>query len=253
MKGGQKPIHIQRWAPSDFVNDPAVRLALSERNFIGFTFYVLVLNHSFMEGGDLPANVAALAAVIGMSRKDVEEAMPYWMEQNKLVIEETCLFNRRVRDEVVSELAYRRKQRRSGRNGGKARVALGKFKGSLRKDSSPPAPTPAPSPAPSPAPAPPSWDEADQVRDELDRTIRETATLTGRHYDEILFEVSTTPSGKRIDNLPACTSVQWMRVALRKTVGILMAAKVKNRGHSNYPTETPEERALRRLKTGTDE
>lgn len=250
MKGGHRPIHIQRWAPADFVNDPAVRLALSERNYAAFTLYVLVLNHSFMEGGDLPSSIPALAAVIGMPRKDVEESLPYWMEQNKLVTEETCLFNPRVKAEVIRELSFRRKQKRVGKMGGRPRVAKGKPKASLLDTETPPAPAPSPSSAPCPAPAP--NDEIGQVRAELDRTLRETSALMGRHYDEILFEVSGTPNGKRIDNLPACSSVQWLRVALRKTVTLLLAAKAKG-AKPDYPTETPEERARRRLKTGTNE
>lgn len=160
------------------------------------------MNHSFMEGGDLPANIPALAAVIGMSRKDVEEALPYWIEQKKLVVEDSCLFNRRVREEVVSELAYRRKQRKSGRNGGKARVALRKVKGSLRNNSSPPAPAPAPSPAP--APTPQSLGAAIQIpaceESPLNKAIlgacREIASLVGKDETEVLKAHSMIPNSR---------------------------------------------------------
>jgi hypothetical protein len=199
LKGGQRPIHIQRWAPSDFVNDPAVRLALSEGNYRALAFYVLVLNHSFMEGGDLPSNVPALAAVIGMPRKDVEEALPYWIEQNKLQIEETCLFNPRVRAEVFSELAYRKKQQRAGVRGGRPkgslRVAKGKPKGSLLENQTPPAPSSAPAPTTTTGSKgiriPPC--ESDPLNIAIVGACREIGTLTDKDESEVLKAFSMFP------------------------------------------------------------
>lgn len=268
MKGGQKPIHIMRWAAADFVNDPVVKLALARRDYASIVFYVLTLNWSHIEGGDVPADIEALAAVIGMPKKDVEKSLPFWMnppiDKPKLFIEDTCLFNGRVRREVHEELTFRSEQTERGERGGRAsarkrtlnrtldRVVDDRSSQTPNTRSSPPAPIPLPLPAPSPLEAD---NEVRQVRAELDTAINAAMEATGKTYDEILFNESSTPNGKRIDNLPACTSVQWMRVVTRKVTTLRLEAQAKGRARvqSGHPNETSYERAVRLNKTGTDE
>lgn len=162
MKGGRTPIHIMRFAPSDYVNDPAVKLALKRGDLEAAAFYPMFLFHSFIQGGSLPANVEALAAVVGMSEGQVERAVAFWKAQGKLVEADGLLFQKRVMREIRKELSYRKGQQELGRFGGrppklsysndKKGHPLENPKGSVFGPESPPAPAPSPAPLPAPAP-----------------------------------------------------------------------------------------------------
>lgn len=259
MKGGQKPIHIMRWAAADFVNDPVVKLALARRDYAAIVLYVLVLNWSHIEGGDVPADVEALAAVIGMPKAVVERALPFWLnppiDKPKLFIEETCLYNGRVRREVHEELAFRDEQSKRGAEGAKRRWNGGRHSqrhqgangGSDAPGYSPPSPTPVP------APTPQRHDRGDvpSLQRDVDELIREVMALTGEKYDEVLWKASSVNNGPSMASVENCTSERWLRTTKGKLIGLRVAAQKPKA--PEHPTETPEERARRRLKTGTDE
>ncbi len=119
MKGGRVPIHIMRWAPADYVNDPFVRLLVAEEDFATLAFYHLVLNWSHMEGGDLPADPRQLAATLGMKRHRVARSLEVCLGASKLVVRNGRLCHPRVLREVENELAYRAEQAGLGRVGGR--------------------------------------------------------------------------------------------------------------------------------------
>ncbi len=118
MKGGRVPIHIMRWAPADYVNDPFVRLLISEEDFATLTFYHLVLNWSHMEGGDLSSDPRQLAASLGMRRHRVVRSLQVCIEAGKLMVENGRLYHPRVVREVKDELTYRAEQAALGKKGG---------------------------------------------------------------------------------------------------------------------------------------
>lgn len=163
MKGGQTPIHIQRWAPADLHQDEHWKLLQAKRDYRTLHFYRVFLDHAFMAGGDLPRNPAQLAAVLLMPARDVEAALRFCL--GKLVFEDgDRLYQKRVRREVKKELKFRKRQSDIGKKGGRPRkdgTAKGELKGTLSDPESPPSPyavrrspTPAPAPTPSPAPTP---------------------------------------------------------------------------------------------------
>lgn len=151
-----KPIHLMRWAPADYVNDPAVKLALAQRDFVSSTFYPLFLFHAFIQGGTLPAEPVALGAILGMRPADVRRALAYWAEQGKVREEDGRLYHKRVKDDIQEELAYRETQAALGKLGGRPPKGSGSadVKGRVLNPESQPAPVPAPAPSPVPAPAP---------------------------------------------------------------------------------------------------
>lgn len=154
MKGGKTPIHFMRWACSDFVNDPWVKLALSRADTDAVTFYFLFLNHSFMEGGYLPADAKLLGGVLTLPAKVVEKALAYWTAKacGLIRIKGDRAWNPRVLRDVSKELAFRRKQATEGKKGGRPKKGSGK--GSVSEPESPPSPSPSPAPSPSPSPSP---------------------------------------------------------------------------------------------------
>ena len=167
MKGGRVPIHIMRWAPADYVNDPFVRLLVSEEDFATLSFYHLVLNWSHMEGGDLSADPRQLSATLGMRRGRVARCLQVCLDAGKLVVENGRLCHPRVVREVKEELAYRAEQAELGRKGGKMAgrnrpkssvgVPLIEDRGHLSEPIGPPcAVRRAPAPAPAPAPTVPA-------------------------------------------------------------------------------------------------
>ena len=184
MKGGRVPIHIMRWAPADFENDEAVKLAGRRRNYRALAFYMAFLNHSFMAGGDLPEDPERIAATLGWHRGDVEAALRYWLAEGKLIASDGRISHSRVVREVREELAYRADQSALGKKGGEAAgrgrpkasigVPLIEDRGTPTESIGPPcavrrapAPTPAPDvlPAPSaPASPPPVSVEASVVQ-----------------------------------------------------------------------------------------
>lgn len=145
-----KPIHIMRWAPADYVNDPAVKLALAKRDFVASAFYPLFLFHAFIQGGELPADPVALGAIVGMRPADVRRALTFWTELGKLKERDGRLYHERVVRDVAEELAFREEQRTRANMRWHSEGSSGGNAGRQ----SPPAPTPAPVPAPAPAPTP---------------------------------------------------------------------------------------------------
>lgn len=242
MKGGQQVIHIQRWAPSDFVNDPAVKVQLARRDYEAITFYVLVLNHSFMEGGDLPSDAEALAAIISMPVEVVRRAMQVWIDAGKLFVEDSCFYNPRVRREVAREVKFRKKQKRAGREGGKASARKRALKQvvdqvvdqPLNDRSSPPSPTPAPS-ALRQAPAP-SAEGLASLQAEAQRALNAAHEATGRPRDELLVEASSTSRGNAITRLDTCLSPQWLQTTTQKLTAIRLKANAQAR---TTPAELP--------------
>ena len=146
MRGGKTPIHLMKFAPADYVNDPAVRLALARGNLAASTFYPLFIFHSFLQGGALNSDRAVLAATLGMTSQQVARALKYWIAQGKIVESDGQLYQKRVRREVEKELAFReaeaeRKRReRSDRPADVRRTSVG------RPSPQSEAPTPAPAP-----------------------------------------------------------------------------------------------------------
>lgn len=155
-----KPIHIMRWAPADYVNDPSVKLALAQRDFVSATFWPLFLFHAFIQGGELPAEPTALGAILGMRPADIRRALAYWSEQGKLKERDGRLYHERVVRDIADEMAFREEQREKGKLGGRPRVTkaepLPVRKPVVLERLSPPSPSPTPTPEPfaSAAPAP---------------------------------------------------------------------------------------------------
>lgn len=220
-----KPIHIMRWAPADYVNDPAVKLALAQRDFVASTFYPLFLFHAFIQGGRLPAEPTALGAILGMRPVDVRRAVAYWTEQGKIKELDGSLYHERVLRDIEAELAFRAEQGEKGKLGGRPRVAKAEpfpdQKPVVDGRKSPPSPLPAPAPAPfastarqTPAPLPPSGPSVNplvagrrpELEMELLRLVRREAELTDRDGAEVMAEV-TSYEGARTSKLnPASMS-----------------------------------------------
>lgn len=209
MKGGQTPIHIMRWAPADYVNDPFVKLLVARRDFGTFAFYNLVLNWSHMEGGDLPENPEELAAVIGMSVKDTARSLKVCMDAGKLIADGGRIYHKRVRREVYRELQFRLQQSDNGKRGGAA-AGKGRPKaspnGALTEPSASPNPRGPNPPSPSPAPYAVAAEEprrrldletADAIREarwaeerELLSTVGRIVELSGKDGTEVMRTVT---------------------------------------------------------------
>jgi hypothetical protein len=154
MKGGRKPIHIQRWAPADYHEDEHVRLLYARRAWCTLTFYRTFLDRSHLAGGDLPADSETLSALLSMPKRDVERALEFCL--GRLIERDgDRLFQKRVRRDVAREIEFREKQagRANQRWHGQEEcggIASAKAPEKIRQ--SPPAPAPLPAPAPAPAP-----------------------------------------------------------------------------------------------------
>lgn len=188
-----KPIHIMRWAPADYVNDPSVKLALAQRDFVSSTFYPLFLFHAFIQGGELPAEPVALAAIVGMRPVDVRRALAFWIEQGKIREADGRLYHERVRRDIAAELEFRAGQSEKGKLGG--RPAKGKpfYTGNpvVFDRQSPPAPLPAPAPTPvAGASDEPTFDRDAWVRRGW-AAIRTLSGLTGEEPELIAMEGSS--------------------------------------------------------------
>lgn len=157
MKGGQTPIHIQRWAPADLWSDEHWLLLVSRRDYRTMTFYRAFLDLAFMAGGDLPAAPDLLSASLRMPRRDVEHALAYCL--GKLIFQDgDRLYQGRVRREIAAELEFRKKQSELGKKGGRPKKGgggEGEPNPTLLDTESPPAPTPTPTPITTP-PNPPA-------------------------------------------------------------------------------------------------
>lgn len=138
------PVHIMRWAPADYVNDPFVMLMMKRRAYRVLTFYSMFLFRSHMEGGSLPAPLDLLSAAVSMPSEDVASAVATLIQHGKITEAEGRLYHKRVVREIAKELSYRENQSGAGKKGGRP------GKGTLSDTESPPSPSPSPSPAPSP-------------------------------------------------------------------------------------------------------
>jgi hypothetical protein len=234
VKSGQVPIHIMRWAPSDFVNDPFVKLLVSREDFATFTLYNLVLNWSHIEGGDLPSDTEQLAAVVGMRPKSVEKSLKICVAAGKLVVEAGRVFHTRVIREVARELRFRKKQSKAGKKGGRPttdKVAKGKPKATLSATQkgieSPPSPSPGASAvalrqAPEPERPQPAPGAAGRLRADINGLLAEY-----RHRDVALARASKTPNGQVILNLEGCGSVPWLTTTRDRLLEMRMARKAE--------------------------
>lgn len=154
MKGGHTPIHIMRFAPADYVNDPFVRRLYQRRDYRTAAFYPAFLFWSHMEGGDLPADPGDLGALLLMPVGEVVRSLAVCKEAGKIREEGGRLYHKRVKAEVDAELAYRRSQQETGRKGGrppKHTKEEGEPKGRVSDNQTPSSPSPAPLPASLPA------------------------------------------------------------------------------------------------------
>lgn len=161
MKGGQTPVHVQRWSPADYQADPWVQVLITRQDWPTLHFYRQFIDLSFLQGGDLPADAEVLAAAVRMPLDLVEKAVAT-LEGRLLFREGDTLYQKRVRRDIEAELAYRTEQSRLGKEGARKRwgtpvdrvpygVALGVPQGSY----GPPAPTPI---SPSSSPPVPSYE-----------------------------------------------------------------------------------------------
>jgi hypothetical protein len=263
MKGGQTPIHIQRFAPADLHADEHFRLLESRRAYMIAHFYRQFIDYSFMAGGDLPADAEGLAAAVRMPRRDVENALAFCL--NKLVFKDgDRLYQRRVRREVKKELQFRSKQRKLGAQGGRPKkeaTQKGKPKGSLLEPESPPSPPSAPAPPSTPAPpsVPPTAagrtdaeddarrygnpGEAEEVRAQIRVAKAEASRVTGRPEGELVAEASRTPNRNSFHDEADCPSVPWLRKTLEKLITIRFQAQADQR---DRPTPPPTDRAAAR-------
>lgn len=246
MKGGRVPIHIMRWAPADYVNDPVVRLALARRDLTASTFYPLFLFHAFMEGGSLPADVEILSAIIGMRPADVTKALAFWQGHGKIHEKDGKLSHSRVSREVSEELAFRELQSERGKLGGRPKRAT-----APEADEKPPvSDTKSPpcavrrAPAPTPAPENGRTEAGPPSRSNGRETVSETtADLIDQAARELAERMPSTPVEdwiKRASHIEASAgrparmfrhprepgvSEPWAKTTLRKLHELLEDAK----------------------------
>lgn len=254
MKGGQTPIHIQRWAPADLWADEHWKVLVRRRDYSTMSFYRTFMDHAFMAGGDLPADAEALAAAVHMPLRNVEKALGFCL--GRLIFQDgDRLYQGRVRREIASELEFRKEQARRGAEGGKV-AGKGRPKPTVShppiETIGPPSPSPSPAPTPAPIPttAPPNGgaggraatvptaappappasvlsggdlldhDPSDPVETRLasriDHLARMTTAREGTPADpaEILAAVSVTPEGKSLDHIRGAPSA-WVEATLR--------------------------------------
>lgn len=153
MKDGHAPIHIMRWAPADYVNDPFIRKLYQKRDWRTLAFYSAFLFYSHMEGGDLPSDPEDLAAMVFMPPREVTSALALCVSAGKIHEKQGRLYHKRVVAEVIQELEYREQQRAIGKRGGRPK-RKGEPKGRVLENQTPPSPAPTPTPAPISADAP---------------------------------------------------------------------------------------------------
>lgn len=210
-----KPIHIMRWAPADYVNDPAVKLALAKRDYVASTFYPLFLFHAYIQGGHLTADPEALGAILGMKPADVCRALEFWTAQGKVREREGRLYHERVLRDIAAEMAFREEQAEKGKLGGRPRLAkaepLPSGKPMVLDRQSPPLPLPAPTPAPErqtpdgPPSNPLAAGRRPQLEAECLTLVRMIADATGDDPVDVIAEAShyTGAPGARTKLNPA--------------------------------------------------
>ena len=142
MRNGQTPIHIQRWAPADYLADEHVKLLQARRDYLTIAFYRHFIDTSFVAGGDLPADPEMLAAIVSMPKRDVERALAFCVGR-LLFPDGDRLYQPRVRREIAEELEFRRSQKDRGEKGAAKRWGSGGHSPAMVSPSSgdsPPAP-----------------------------------------------------------------------------------------------------------------
>lgn len=177
VKQGQRPIHIQRWAPADYHADEHVKFLKSRHRYRTLTFYRHFIDHSWSAGGSLPCDVSLLSAIVEMPPRHVRAALDYCV--GRLIFKDgDRYFQARVMRDVSDELNFRAEQARVGRKGGltagKGRPLsmdrdspnqpLSADRGSLGPPSPLPAPTPTPAPITDSGPASPAGDDGAHPR-----------------------------------------------------------------------------------------
>ncbi len=202
MKGGHRPIHIQRWCPADYVNDPAVRVALATHNLAATTFYPLFLFYSFLQGGRLPHDALTLSALFGMRLGDVRRALAYWQGAGKIHEEDGFLFHRRVQREVDDELRFRSQEadRKRKERSGQCPADTGPDISGRPPESEAPAPLSVSPSVPSPSPVLPPTTTATAVRPPAARAAAssEAAETTRR-----MVSVFNAVFGRKLSALPS--------------------------------------------------
>lgn len=191
MKDGRVPIHIMRFAPADYLNEPAVKLALAEDNVDATAFYPLFLFAAFTQGGSLQADLRVLSATIGMPRKRVERALAFWRGTGTIEERDGRLYQKRLSREVAEELEFREEQsKRANKRWHKGSDAT------ALPPQCPPLPAPTPIPAPIPAPTPSAGRQA--IPNPLidDRKAKELEALS--LVNAIKAEDPTHPDGTEV-------------------------------------------------------
>jgi len=138
------PVHIMRWAPADYENDPFVMLMKKRGAYRVLAFYSSFLFRSHMAGGSLPADIDLLAAALSLDNRTTTIGLSTCKQHAKIQQAGDRVFHKRVVDGIAKELSYRENQSRVGSLGGRPKKAT------LSTPESPPSPSPAPLPAPSP-------------------------------------------------------------------------------------------------------
>lgn len=215
-----KPVHLMRFAPADYVNDPAVKLALVKRDFVSSTFYPLFLFHAFTQGGRLPADPVTLGAILGMRPADVRKALAYWTAQGKVKEADGSVYHERILRDLDRELAFREEQSERGKLSASRRLASTTGASTGRFNPPVPAPVPAPAPAPTPPPAPEPRvgpvGALEKAQAECQSELDQAAEATRIPPDALLAKYSRTPNGASIQRIDTCQSVPWLRTTAQK-------------------------------------
>jgi hypothetical protein len=147
------PVHIMRFAPADYLMDGFVKGCYRRRDYRTVAFYSAFLFRSHLEGGSLEDDETALADHLGMSEKDVRDALAACVAAGKLKRQGGRVFHHRVVESIEAEMQFRAEQTERGKLGGRPAQKAKAFtpvKPVVVDAESPPSPLPTPSPAPSP-------------------------------------------------------------------------------------------------------
>jgi hypothetical protein len=116
MKGGNRPIHAQRWYPQDYHVDEHVRLLKARRDYLTLTFYRHFIDAAWLAGGDLPADLESLAVMVEMPARDVQKALIFCV--GRLIDEQDGrLVQRRVKRDFVKALQLSEHLQEHGKRG----------------------------------------------------------------------------------------------------------------------------------------
>ena len=207
MKGGHRPIHIQRWSPADYQADEHVRLLYLRRAWCTLTFYRTFLDCSHLAGGDLPADSETLCALLSMPKRDVERALAFCL--GRLIERDgDRLYQKRVRRDVAHEIEFRAKQSARANQRWHPPGGCG---GNATAEA--PRKTPQSPPSPSPSPAPDARRQAasnpllagkrPELESECLRLVSRMAALTGEDPLDVIARASGFEGAKRTAINPA--------------------------------------------------